>query len=180
MKENRFIRGALLAVALVLTTMAVASPASAQWTYNRGTSSEVTGTVVAVSNAIDSVIVDGTWVMIDTTTAATSNRKKFVVRPWNCSITSDHRFYGIAVGPIRKSSQGGTGQVLVQGWHYNAMFSGGLTIFANVGPAMDVWGGGGARADTLNISRGRGIFMGYVSATSTRGRVYLYGSGSVQ
>ena len=172
MKHLRLI---LVAVALLV----VAGNASAQVTYTKSGNSAA-GIIVPVFNSVDTLLVDGTWLMADTTTAATTNLKRIVVKKWGSVVTADTRFVGIAVGPIQKSSKGGNGNMLVYGYHPTAIMSPGISAFAGIGPSMIFVGGGNALPDTLESPRSLGFFIGYNGATSTRGKVWLFRGGPVR
>lgn len=105
----------LLAVALCvgLSTSAMAQ----DWNVSPGAGGAV-GDIVPCFNTIDSVIVDGTVVSIDTT----ATTKRFGIRPYTVALGGIGRIrcVGIAVGNIPKSSQGGVGRILLRGYHPRA------------------------------------------------------------
>lgn len=106
----------LLALAL---TVGLSGTASAQSGWNISpVAGGAWGDIVPCFNTIDSLIVDGTVVVVDTTTTT----KRGGVRPYTVALGGLGRFraVGIAVGNIPRSSQGGVGRILLRGYHPRA------------------------------------------------------------
>lgn len=158
--------------------------AESQAGYTKRGTSAVMVTKVGVYNAIDSTIVDGSLVMLDTTSTTASgnnNMRRFAVKPWDCSILREQRVLGIAFGDIPAKNRGGTGTVITSGYHGAALVEAGLTYGAALSPSTIRWAGVGTIPDTLNIGRGQsGMFIKYNSGTATTGEVILLGGRTRQ
>lgn len=182
------LKSRFLALAAVVTLVA-AGAAYAQVTYNRGSGSndQAAGIIVPVTLGSDSIIVDGTWLMVDTTTAATTNQKRIVVKPWNGVVVNRYKMVGIAVGSIKKLSnaptghRGAVGNCLIWGYHPNA--KGGASaptacdLPIKMGPAL--YGKANINGDTLSATVGWVIGPGTNNAaTNPRWRVFLQRPGT--
>lgn len=107
----------ILLLALVVMG-AFAGHASAQnILVTRGANGSIAGLRIPVWNSSDSLIVSGMVVQLDTTTAATSDLKVFVVKRYTGTLSDRDRVIGVAAGNIARSSQGGNGSVLIYGYH---------------------------------------------------------------
>lgn len=108
---------------LAAAFLTVSAEANAQVTYTGGTSQGKAGIVVPVFLGADSLIQDGTVVMVDTTTAATTNMKRIVVIPFNGLVINRTRVLGVASGNIKKPGnsatghRGAAGNVMIWGYH---------------------------------------------------------------
>jgi hypothetical protein len=168
----------IFAVALTgLTVAALPHNASAQeglLAYSK-TGTGTQGMMLAVYNVVDSLIADGTICSVDTVAAASGGTLRFVVRPYAGTALTRSKCIGIAAGTIRKSSQGGSGRVLVWGYHANAkMAATGISANTMVKISPAVHGAFAASADTLSAQVG--WFIGYTSsstAANSRGKVLL-------
>ena len=103
---------------LVAATMVVSGTAHAQsgLTGASKLGTEAWGQIIPVWNTTDSLIYDGSVVVLDTT----STIKRLGVRNHIPASTSRFQVLGLAVGDISRSSRGGTGKVLVYGYHPRA------------------------------------------------------------
>ena len=111
-----------LVVAVGIAVMPKPHTASAQAlsAYNKNTNTAV-GHIIGVSNASDSTIFDGEVVNLDTTTVASApGNQRIYVRRYIPAGPARQRVIGLAVGTIMKSSQGGSGQILIYGYHPRA------------------------------------------------------------
>ena len=170
-----------LVVAVGIAVMPMPHTASAQVGPYQKTAIGAVGNIVPVFNALaDTLIADGTWLMADTTAATGTNIRRIAVKPWNCSQTSEQQVVGISVGQIPRGRTGGSGQMLIWGFHPNAYMTSGITYGQAIGPSFASWGGGNVIADTLAMGRGNGFFIKYVSATSTRAQIFLVRLGTVR
>lgn len=165
---NKFTRSLMIVAALAVVTVTVGFI-----TYNKSATSSA-GMVIPVFNAIDSTIVDGTVVSIDTTAASGTNLKRIVVRPYAGTAITRPRCIGLARGPIARSSRGGQGNVLIWGYHANAKMAA-STLTANSGLKVAVVHGAlTTSADSL--SGQIGVFIGHNSnstAANARGKVFI-------
>lgn len=164
-RMKQFSLAALVALLLVSTSY---HSASAQvFGYQKSGTNSVAISASAVYNCTDSLIADGTVVMTDTTSAATSNVLRIGVRPWDGTCLNRHRILGLALGPIRRSSRGGAGTVLITGFHNNARI--GATGLAANTPLKTMAGvNGSLTAATDTVALRVGTFLGYNSlATAT-------------
>ena len=105
-------------ILLVAMTMAVTSiqQAHAQAFPNSMTGTGRTGIIIPAWNTVDSVIFNGEIVMIDTTATV----KRFGVRRYDGGLANRVRVVGIAATDFPKSSRGGSGSVLIWGYHDRA------------------------------------------------------------
>jgi hypothetical protein len=178
-KRSRFI--ALVAALAVVTGVSVAY---AQVTTYVKSGTSRAGIVVPVFSGLDSVIVDGTVVMVDTTTAATTNQQRIVVVPYNGVVLNRYRFLGVAAGDIKKPGnattghRGAPGNVLIWGFHPNAKIgisaqAGGVPL--KVGP---LYGKFGTAADTVSLSVGYIIGPApHTTPANPRSKVFITAHG---
>lgn len=178
------LKARFIALAAVVTLVG-AGIAFSQVTYNRGTSQSVAGIIVPVSLGADSLIQDGTVVMVDTTTAATTNQKRIVVVPYNGTVLNRYRVIGVAAGPIKKPGnaatghRGAVGNVLIWGYHPSAKVSS-STQAGNVQikPAI-LHGKFAVSADSVGIAIGWLIGPGLNNtASNPRGQVFITNIGA--
>lgn len=166
--------GAVMALLVAVVTVAIASPLSYS-PYQNYTE----GYGVAVVSSVDSVILDGTVVMVDTTTAATSNIDRFAVKTWDGGVLNRPRILGLAWGNIPRSSSRQAGKVLIVGYHASARMSASV-IAANtlIKTAPGVHGRlAGALANTADtLALTCGVFISsnaQNSATNARAKVII-------
>ena len=176
MKHLRLI---LVAIALLV----VAGNASAQVTYRGGTSNGAAGIIVPVFCGADSLIQAGTVVMVDTTTAATTNMKRIVVIPYAGTAATRYRVIGVAAGNIKKPGsaatghRGAAGNVLIWGYHPSVKV-GSSTQAGNVPVKCGLYGKLTASADSLSMSIGWLVGPGTNNAASNpRGQVFINAIG---
>lgn len=159
----------ILLLALVVT--AVAGTAQAQNLLVNPQDNTAYGLKMPVYNSTDSLILDGDLVMADSTAStAYINSDRPVVRKYLGLSLDRPRVLGIAVGNINKSSQGGTGTILIWGYHPKA-FVGVSTAAAKAVLKVGL-AGGFQVADTLEC--GCGYVIGMSSATPATGPRYRY------
>lgn len=153
--------------------MAAAGTASAQITYVKS-GTGAAGWMAPVFNAIDSLIVDGTIVSVDTTAASGTNLKRIVVRPYAGTAITRPRCIGVAVGPIQRSSRGGNGTILLWGYHPGAKIAASNVSANTMIKVGVVHGAFASSADSL--SGQVGWFIGYAphsTAAASRGKVFI-------
>ncbi len=126
----------LLVLAAVLAVAGVSGTASAQANSADKFGTSAWGNIIPVWNTIDSVIVDGSLVVIDTTATI----KRLGIRPYLPASTVRTRVLGIAVGDIARSSRGGAGKVLLYGYHPRARVgaSSGVAAGAVLKPSLSI------------------------------------------
>lgn len=177
------LRMLLLAAVVALVC---AAPASAQLINYQSRGRGYAGLIIPVFCGADSMIGDGTLVMVDTTTVATTNQKRIVVVPFNGVVVNRYKVIGIAAGNIKKPSnaatghRGAPGNVLIWGYHGNAKFGASAPTAWNLpikaGPAL--YGKLGINGDTLSATVGWAIGPGANNtASNPRAQVFFMRSG---
>lgn len=170
--------GAAIAAAVVLTfavgTDHKSADAQSMGPYNK-TSTRPVGHMVPVFNASDSLIFDGELVSLDTTTA-TSNNLRIYVRRYIPAAAARQHTLGLAVGTIAKSSQGGAGQVLIQGFHPRARLA--LSNMVPYAPLKVSLLTTGSLAQGDTVAGNCGFLYKYVAGGAPfKGAVWFYGGG---
>lgn len=181
--KNRF-----LALGAVFTLVAAGAAYAQIINYNKSANDVPAGIIIPVSNGADSLIQSGTWVMIDTTTAATTNQKRIVVIPWNGVVINRYRAIGCLTSDLKKPGnaatghRGASGNCLIWGYHPSAKFgsstqAGNLPI--KLGPAL--YGKATVAGDTTSLGIGWLIGPGVNNAaTNPRARVFITRIGQTQ
>lgn len=163
---KRILKSLLLALCLVAGLSATASAQSPVQSYDKFGTNAV-GIIISAWNTIDSTIVDGSVVAIDTTSAI----KRIGVRPYLPASIIRLRCVGIAVGDIPKSSLGAPGRVLIYGYHPRARIgASGVAAGASLKYSLSV-ANSFAQADS--VSGAVGYILGG-NSTVYPGVVYKY------
>lgn len=177
---NRKIAGLALAlvaaVGLVVLTSQHVRPVEAQvgGSYSIYGQTYAVGNFVGVANAVDSILYDGELVMVDTTTAASSNIKRIAVKRFDGTALGRLRVIGIVAGNIPKSSLRGTGKVLTWGFHPRA-YVGLSNLAANSAIKIGLLNAMFQGADTLEAGCGYAISRSSAStSTVNTGPRYQY------
>lgn len=176
-----------LILALALVAFAAGSAhaqAVSPYSWDAGTAQGKTavGVFVPVVNAVDSVLYDGEVVMVDTTAATGTNVKRIAVRRYSGTLSDRFRIIGVvAQTQIAKSSQRGTGRVLIWGYHpavYVGVSNAGAKAPLKAGAVM------ASLSVADSVSMAVGYVIGGVAGTSTvntgpryRYRVFWTGVG---
>lgn len=154
----RSLKNRVLALAAVLT-LCVVGAAYAQVTFVKS-GTGLSGIVVPVTNTVDSLIYEGELVMIDTT----ATTKRIGVKRYDGTALGRFRIVGIATANIKKSSQGGAGNVLIWGYHPRAHAVKALAAGVLVRPGA-INGSLAAGGDSASMAVGR-VLTGVAGATN--------------
>lgn len=168
----KFTKQILLALALCV---GLATSASAQVSISdQKSGTHAVGIMISVWNAVDSVIVNGSVVMADTTTAST----RPIVRNYLGVALDRGRIIGIAVGSIPKKSANTPGKVLIWGYHPSA-----LVAASNIGAKTAlkiglISGSMASAADSVSMQCGYliGNNATVLSGTRYSAKVWFFGN----
>lgn len=177
MRKHSIKIGLFVALAFVLPQVA---HAQAPYSPFGGTSNY--GIYVSAVNATDSTLFSGEVVMIDTTTAATTNVKRIAVRRYLGVLSDRFRIVGVVADDrIAGHNRRGVGRILIWGYHPGVYVN-----ISNAGAKAPLKAGAGAASLAVadSVSMAVGYVIGGVAGTSTvntgpryRYRVFWTGVG---